>query len=90
MSAGRTEGSCLNGCPLGIMLGVRSCKGACDSSHAVAGPAEESLRARLTSVDWGEGECLEANGGMLSLKPAVSVNKQQCARNAVEACRPPT
>lgn len=57
MSAGRTEGSCLNGCPLGIMLGVRSCKGECDLSHAVAGPAEESLGDRLTSVDlgWGVG-----------------------------------
>lgn len=29
--------------------------GECDSSHAVAGPAEESLRAGLTSVDWGVG-----------------------------------
>ena len=71
------------------MLGVRSCKGECDSSHAVAGPAEESLG--LGSLQWtGGGGCLEANGGMLSLKPAVSVNKQQCARNVVEACRPPT
>lgn len=34
--------------------------------------------------------CLEDNGNMLSLKPVVSVNKQQCTRNAVEACRPPT
>lgn len=73
------------------MLGVRSCTRECDSSHAAAGPAEESLRAGLTSVDWGGGMgCLEANGGMLSLKPAVSVNKQQCARNAAEASRPPT
>lgn len=55
MSAGRTEGSCLTGCPLGIMLGVRSCKGECDLSHAVAGPAEESLGDRLTSVDLGWG-----------------------------------
>lgn len=36
------------------MLGVGSCKGECDSSHAMAGPAEKNLRARLTSVDWEE------------------------------------
>lgn len=75
----------------GNYAGSESCLGECDSSHAVAGPAEESLRVGLTSVDWGMGMgCLEANGGMLSLKPAVSVNKQQCARNAAEASRPPT
>lgn len=32
---------------------------------------------------------LEADGGTPSLKPAVSVNKQQCARNAGETCGPP-
>lgn len=35
MSAERSKGRCLNGYPLGIMLGWRSCKGECDSSHAV-------------------------------------------------------
>lgn len=80
--------------PSGNYAGSESCPGECDSSHAVwggGGPAEESLRVGLTSVDWGMGMgCLEANGSMLSLKPAVSVNKQQCARNAAEASRPPT
>lgn len=45
-------GSCLNRDPLGTMLGVRSSEGECESSHAVAGPAEESLRARFASADW--------------------------------------
>lgn len=34
------------------MLGVGSSEGGCDSSHAMAGPAEKNLRARLMSVDW--------------------------------------
>lgn len=44
-----------------LCWGVRSCEGECDSSHAVAGPAEKNLRARFASADW--------EGGVL--KPVV-------------------
>lgn len=61
--------------PSGNYAGSEELHAECDSSHAVAGPAEESLRAGLTQWTGGGMGCLEANGSNAFIK-ASSVCEQ--------------